>query len=83
MKDRVLKNLKKLRNPKLKICDYSTYLEEAIDYIEESKDITTRVIEIEWLQKRILDDIYKGKCDSLVFTKLSKYINEYEVKDET
>ena len=78
MKERVLNNLKKLRDPKFKSDKYTDYLEEAIDYIEESEEPTIRRIEIEWLQKRILDDIYKGKCDSLVFTKLSKYISEYE-----
>ena len=79
MKERILKNLKKLRNPSIiKYPSYSRYLEEAIDYVSRCEEAPDKVIEIKWLQKRVLDDVYARKCDSLVFSKLSKYIHEYE-----
>lgn len=79
MKDRILKNLKKLRNPAtVSTMLYNRYLEEAIDYIERSEEPIERTIDAGWLQKRILDDIYNNKCDGMVFTKINSYIHEYE-----
>ena len=80
MKERVLQNLKKLRDPKFKSDKYNDYLEEAISYIEDSNEPTMRIVDVEWLQRRIMEDVFTGKCDSLVFTKVSKYIHEYEAE---
>lgn len=79
MKDRILTNLKKLRNPSaLKYNSYSRYLEEAIDYIKRSKEPPEEIINIRWLQKRITDDMLVGKCDGLVLRKVNNYIYLYQ-----
>lgn len=80
MKERVLNNLKKLREPEsVAVNYYRRYIEEAIDYIERSQEPYTRTLDADWLQKRVLDDIYNKKCDGLVFTKINSYIHEFEV----
>jgi len=78
MKKRILENLKKLRDPKFKSDKYQDYLEEAITYIESTDEPRVKTIKVDWLLKRIWDDVYDGKCDGLVFEKLSKYVSEYE-----
>lgn len=41
-----------------------------------------KMISVEWLQKRILEDIYERKCDGLVFEKLNHYIHLYDLENE-
>ena len=79
MKKRILENLKKMRNPEIR--NYKNFLEEAIEYVESTDEPNTRLINVDWLQRRIWDDVVDGNCDGLVFEKLNKYIHEYEAKD--
>lgn len=83
MKDEILRNLKKLRNPsELKLSTYQQYLESAIKYIENIQprklEYKPEYIEKEWLQKSIIEDMVKGKCDGLVLRKVNYYIYRYE-----
>lgn len=77
MKERVLKNLKKMRNPEKVKTHYDTYLEEAISYIEQTNENTSEMIDKNWLMKRALDDMFDAKINSIIFNKICHYINEY------
>lgn len=76
MKERILKNLEKMKDPTIR--NYKNFLQETIDYVESTDEPNVRTINVEWLQKRIWDDVVDGNCDGLVFEKLNKYIHEYE-----
>jgi hypothetical protein len=83
MKEEIVRNLKKLRNPQeLKLSAYSKYLEDAIKYIQNVQPRKPMkkegFIEKEWLQKKIIEDMVKGKCDGLVLRKVNYYIYLYE-----
>ena len=81
MKERVLKNLKKMRNPEKVKNHYDTYLEEAISYIENTDDATKKLVDANWLLKRALDDMFEGEVDSITFNKISRYLHEYDKKN--
>lgn len=76
MKERILKNLEKMKDPTIR--NYKNFLQEAIEYVESTDEPNVRTINVEWLQKRIWDDVVDGNCDGMVFEKLNKYIHEYE-----
>ena len=80
MKERIIKNLEKLKGEIKK--NHMNFLDEAIQYIDESYDTSKRMIDADWLQKRILDDVYNLKTDGLVFTKINSYIHEYQNRSE-
>jgi len=87
MKDEIIRNLKKLRDPaELKLSTYQQYLQDAITYLEKLKpkkpETKPGYIEKEWLQKAIIEDMVKGKCDGLVLRKVNYYIYKYEVENE-
>lgn len=76
MKERILKNLEKMKDPTIR--NYKNFLQETIEYVESTDEPNVRTINVDWLQRRIWDDVVDGNCDSLVFEKLNKYIHEYE-----
>lgn len=76
MKERILKNLEKMKDPTIR--NYKNFLQEAIEYVESTDEPNVRTINVEWLQKRIWDDVVDGNCDGMVFEKLNEYIHEYE-----
>lgn len=82
MKEEIIRNLKKLRNPQeIKLSTYLKYVEDAIEYIQKVKPKVEKkegFIEKEWLQKKIIDEMVKGKCDGLVLRKVNYYIYLYE-----
>ena len=81
MKEEIVRNLKKLRNPaELKMSTYQQYLNDAIQYIEHDRKVRKipKYIEVEWLQKKIIEEMVQGKCDGLVLRKVNYYIWLYE-----
>lgn len=80
MKKRVLENLKKMRDPTIR--NYKNYLEEAIEYVENTEEPNKRLIDADWLLRRITDDFEKRTMDGLFLTKVLTYIHEYETKKD-
>ena len=86
MKEEIIRNLKKLRNPQeIKLKTYLKYIEDAIKYIQNVQPRKLKkegFIDKEWLQKKIIEDMVKGKCDGLVLRKVNYYIYLYEKENE-
>ena len=82
MKERILKNLNKLKNGDVNKTNFQKYLDEAIDYIESTPKPDQEMVDAKWLRKAIQEDIYARKCDGLVFSKVCHYLHLYEEKKD-
>ena len=86
MKSEIIRKIKLLRDPSaLKLSVYQKYLDDILSYVKRSREeptINTKLIEVRWLQQRIMENVQETDpekhWDSSIFLKINSLIHEYE-----
>lgn len=86
MKQEILTNLDKLKSIDITVKQQRELIRETKAMVRRMEEPDTlnkkRTIEIDWLQKKIIDDMESMKCDGLVFEKFNHYIHLYEMGED-